>query len=188
MRLLNQIIVCGAALLLTASVWPGYAGGCWVLPACAAVAVAGVAWVVLAAKALARVPPDRGLFRPLLVAPVVTALTFVLLLYYVPRRIAFAACRPAFDAARAKPSFDAGDDGTELVWLGVYRISAIATDPRGGTYFRTGSGPDGIGPDRRSFGFAHQPNPTGTPFGRAGLQLRRLSQDWHWFTVSDDFH
>jgi hypothetical protein len=185
---LNQLIVCGAVLLMTLSLWPGYASGCWILIAFVAIAMAGGTWLVVSFKALNRGSSERSWLWSPLFAPVVTVATFLMLLFYVPRRIAFAFHRPAFDAAvTSHVPFDTDDDKrAQHLWLGVYRVNAIAVDKRGGTYFRTGTALNG--PDRLSFGFAYQPNSTGTPFGRAGLQLRSLSSDWYWFTVSDDYH
>lgn len=70
--------------------------------------------------------------------------------------------------------------------IGIYRIDAIATDRRGGTYFRTLSFPDMI--DTVSWGFALRPNTDGSPFGAAGYRTTRLAGDWHVFTASNDWH
>ena len=62
--------------------------------------------------------------------------------------------------------------------LGIYHVDRLAADPRGGVYFRTHTGADGIGPDTMSYGFAFRPNPVGTPFGRAGYGYSHLFGDW----------
>ena len=114
-------------------------------------------------------------------------LTYGLLRYYVPRRIAFALSRSAFEPfiAQAKPS---EYQGTALnKRLGVYRVDQYAADPRGGVYFRVYSGGDGISPDRMSYGFAYQPNPKGTPFGATRYRVFPLGNDWYWFRASDDW-
>ncbi len=72
-------------------------------------------------------------------------------------------------------------------WLGVYYVDRYAADPRGGVYFRTHAGPDGIGPDTMSYGFAYKPNPKGTPFGRAGYHLSHVTGNWYVFSASNDY-
>ena len=49
------------------------------------------------------------------------------------------------------------------------------------------SGPDGIGPDTMSYGFASRPNREGTPFGRAGYHLSHVLGDWYVFSASNDY-
>jgi hypothetical protein len=71
--------------------------------------------------------------------------------------------------------------------IGPYWVDRYGTDRRGGVYFRTHTGPDGIGPDQMSYGFAFQPNDQGTPFGNAGYQFRHLFGDWYVFAASDDW-
>jgi hypothetical protein len=71
--------------------------------------------------------------------------------------------------------------------LGFYSVDRYAADPRGGAYFRTHAGPDGIGPDTMSYGFAHRPNPEGSPFGRAGYHLSHVVGDWYVFSASNDY-
>jgi hypothetical protein len=70
--------------------------------------------------------------------------------------------------------------------LGVYSVDRYAADPRGGIYFRTHAGPDGIGPDTMSYGFAFWPNREGTPFGKAGYGLSHMVGDWYCFSASND--
>jgi hypothetical protein len=114
--------------------------------------------------------------------------TCVLLKFYVPRRIAFAASRASFEqmVAHATPS---DYQGTALNRrLGVYTVDEYAADPRGGVYFRVYQGRDGIGPDVMSYGFVHKPNRQGTPFGAAHYQVFRLGNDWYWFHASDDWY
>ncbi len=133
----------------------------------------------------------RGLRIPWKRLAVVFALlfgTYVLLTFYVPRRIAFAASRTAFEqmVPQATPS---EYHGTVLNRrLGVYKVDEYAADPRGGVYFRVHIGGDGIGPNRMSYGFAYKPNQNGTPFGAARYRLFRLGSDWYWFRASDDWY
>jgi len=72
-------------------------------------------------------------------------------------------------------------------WLGIYHVDEWASDQRGGVYFRTGTGPDGIGPDTMSYGFVYRPNREGSPFGASHYMVRRLGGDWYWFRASNDW-
>ncbi len=114
--------------------------------------------------------------------------TYTLLKFYVPRRIAFAASRSAFErhfAQTAQP-----ENGPALLnrRLGVYQVDQYSVDPRGGTYWRVYSGADGIGPDVMSYGFCYNPNSKGSPFGAAHYRTFRLSDGWYWFRASDDWY
>jgi len=71
--------------------------------------------------------------------------------------------------------------------LGIYHVDEWASDQRGGVYFRTGTGPDGIGPDTMSYGFVYRPNREGSPFGASHYMVRRLGGDWYWFRASNDW-
>jgi hypothetical protein len=113
--------------------------------------------------------------------------TFALLIFYVPRRVAFAVSRERFEqlVPLALPSEFAGIPLNKR--LGVYRVDEFAADLRGGVYFRVHVGMDGISPDRMSYGFAFKPNPTGTPFGAAHYETFHLQGDWYWFCASNDW-
>jgi hypothetical protein len=79
-------------------------------------------------------------------------------------------------------------DGKQLgKQVGPYHVDRYGADKRGGVYFRTATGPDGIGPDRMSYGFAFRPNGEGTPFGNAHYRRRHLFGDWYVFAASDDW-
>lgn len=141
--------------------------------------------------ALARKGMLRGVRIPRMRLAVVLVLlfgTYVLLKFYVPRRIAFAASRASFEqmVPRATPSDYRGTSLNRR--LGLYNVDEYASDPRGGVYFRVYKGRDGIGPDVMSYGFAHTPNVQGTPFGAAHYRVFRLGDDWYWFRASDDWY
>jgi hypothetical protein len=51
---------------------------------------------------------------------------------------------------------------------------------------RTYAGPDGIGPDTMSDGFAFRPNREGMPFGKAGCHLSPMIGDWYRFSAWND--
>ncbi len=120
--------------------------------------------------------------------PVVIFIGLVLLVYYVPRRIAFRANLSAFEALAANaPSSEYG--GVPInARLGVYQVDEFAADPRGGVFFRVYSGSDGLGPDIMSYGFVKHPNQSGTPFGAAHYKAFRMTGDWYWFRASNDWH
>jgi hypothetical protein len=188
LRTINAITIAGSPTLLILSIWPGYAGGCWMLLVYPLIALLGLAWLHLSAQ---RFPRPWGRARPLplrqiMIAPVVVCITYALLKFYVPRRIAFMACADKFDAYVANAPVSEYNGQPLARWLGVYRVTQYAADARGGVYFQTGTGPDGIGPDVMSYGFAHRPNRQGTPFGAAHYRVWHLHGDWYWFRGSDD--
>jgi hypothetical protein len=113
--------------------------------------------------------------------------TLGLLWFHIPQRVAFALCYPELrglvDAAPA-----GGPRGVELArQVGPYRVDRYGADRRGGVFFRTHTGPDGIGPDEMSYGFAFRPNGQGTPFGNARYRRRHLFGDWYVFAASSDW-
>jgi hypothetical protein len=113
--------------------------------------------------------------------------TLALLWFRVPQRVAFAFCssdlEPLADQAAAEGSLEphAG------FRVGPYWIDDYAGDERGGVFFRVRTGPDGIGPDIMSYGFARRPNREGTPFGNAQYQRCHLFGGWYAFAASDDW-
>ena len=113
--------------------------------------------------------------------------TIGLLRFHVPQRITFAFCysdlRELVDKA---PTVETGQEIGRQV--GPYWVDRYAAHPRGGVYFRTATGPDGIGPDTTSYGFAFRPNDIGTPFGWAHYQVVHLFSDWYVFSASDDYY
>jgi hypothetical protein len=118
---------------------------------------------------------------------VVCTCAFVLLALNVPRRLAFAASRPAFERLRLRLSASQHYPVTINARAGVYRVDEYAADPRGGVYFRTHSGMDGIGPDRMSYGFCYAPNAKGSPFGAAYYDLEHMGGGWYCFSTSNDW-
>jgi hypothetical protein len=184
----NVSCICGSSLLVCMSLWPGYANGCFALLLLPLIGLLGLTWLLAAARALPK-PFGAGSpirTRSILAAPVIMFITFELLLSYVPRKIAFLAVRNQFSsylAGAPVSNFQGKPFGRRI---GIYAVDTWAADPRGGVYFRTGTGPDGIGPDLMSYGFAFQPNPQGSPYGRSRYTIRPLGAGWYWFTVSDD--
>lgn len=111
----------------------------------------------------------------------------VLLKFYIPRRLAFMVSRSQFEQVRVQPPISAKGNIKLNRKLGLYEVDEYAIDSRGGVYFRVFSGGDGLSPDTISYGFVHQPNSEGSPFGAADYQVFYLDGDWYWFRVSDDF-
>ena len=72
-------------------------------------------------------------------------------------------------------------------WFGSYYIDVYAVDSRGGVYFRTSSGPDGLGPDTVSRGFCLNPNPEGSPFGAKYYKPEPIGDGWYKFEASNDY-
>ncbi|BAZ02720.1 hypothetical protein NIES37_67330 [Tolypothrix tenuis PCC 7101] len=112
---------------------------------------------------------------------------YVLLKFYIPRRLAFMISQSAFEQVRVQLPISATGKITLNRKLGLYEVDEYAMDSRGGLYFRVFWGGDGLSPDTISYGFVHQPNREGSPFGTANYQVFYLCGDWYWFHVSDDF-
>ncbi|WP_242053931.1 hypothetical protein [Nostoc parmelioides] len=112
---------------------------------------------------------------------------YVLLKFYIPRRLAFMISQSAFEQVRVQLPISAKEKITLNRKLGLYEVDKYAMDSRGGAYFRVFWGGDGLSPDVISYGFVHQPNREESPFGAANYQVFYLCGDWYWFRVSDDF-
>ncbi len=112
-------------------------------------------------------------------------LNLILLASGTPRRVAFLFSRNAFipfvSEAR-DPGLGAGETDHRL---GLYRVSLIAADPRGGVYFKTHGGADGFSTRTRTYGIAYRPNPFGSPFGDGNYTVSPLVGDWSSFAASD---
>lgn len=112
---------------------------------------------------------------------------YVLLKFYIPRRLAFMISQSAFEQVRVQLPISAKGNIKLNRKLGLYEVDEYAIDSHGGAYFRVFSGGDALSPDTISYGFVHQPNSEGSPFGAAKYQVFYLYGDWYWFRVSDDF-
>ncbi len=124
--------------------------------------------------------------RRITTAPAFIAVSLILLWFGIPRRVAFLLSRPAFERLVATAPANRYEGEPLGRRLGLYDVDRYAADPRGGVYFRTHAGPDGIGPDTMSYGFVFRPNPEGTPFGKAGYGLSYMVGDWYCFSASND--
>lgn len=110
-----------------------------------------------------------------------------LLKFYVPRRIAFALSRPAFENYLTEHRFKTYKSPSIDTKIGFYHVEKYAIDQRGGDYFQVHSHGDGLSPDTISYGFVYRPNLEGSPFGAAHYRIYRLGDDWYWFQASDDW-
>lgn len=186
----NAFTAVGAAVLFVMSIWPGYAGGCVFLIVLPLIASLGLAWLIVVAKSWPRPgePSKLPALRWVILTPLLVCFTYGSLRLYVPRRIVFRTVQSQFVRHITGAPTSASGGVKFDRWLGPYRVDEYAADPRGGVYFRTGTGRDGIGPDRMSYGFVYQPNRKGSPFGAARYMLRPTGGDgWHWFQASDDW-
>jgi hypothetical protein len=184
-------LACLAAL--AASVYPGALGDLLFMAIVLSFFVGPIAgitlvvvWIVLARRH--KLPSGPWPLRKIAIGVAIILATLALLVFYVPRRIVFAISRPSFEPLIQNAPVSQCHGVPLNRHLGVYNADEYAADPRGGVYFRVHTGPDGIGPDQMSYGFAHEPNPHGSPFGAASYRVYPLSRNWYWFCASDDWY
>ena len=183
-----------SAGLIVLSVWPGsiqnmtyFALFTWIFwfPL---VAIAGlVTFVIIIRKSQRTSHVSSSGIKFFLLAGIIGIISIVVVAFSVPRRIVFPLFSSSFQAHvdTAPISSYRGHDLDEQV--GVWKVDRYGRDPRGGVYFRTATGPDGLGPDQMSYGFVWKPNQSGSPFGNADYYTARLAGDWYYFKVSNDF-
>jgi len=186
-----------AVALLVLSLWPGLLASL----AHAAVLTA-VLWfpildvvllVILVVAIVTAIRNPRGVAPSLIrlaVAVIVVVAAGLIAFVGIPRRLAFLCWRGSFEQllVSAEVSGQAQHGVTAMDRrVGIWHVDRCARDPRGGVYVRTGTGPEGLGPDVVSYGFAHRPNGEGTPFGNARHRVSRLVGDWYVFEASDDW-
>ena len=177
--------VVGSGVLFGLSIFPGLLEQVPDRPAfiaCVIFAVGAGGFALL--RLMRPVRPDQPRRRTsavVVLVALVIASSFLTTL--VPRRAVFRANQAEFEALLVNPPL-AGNRAAAALNAEIfpYWIDQWGTDNRGGTYFRTLVG---IGPDGASFGFAHQPNLEGSPFGDAGYKLQHLTGDWYSFTASE---
>ncbi len=151
--------------------------------------VAALVLLVLWAHGTFTVPRMGPLFwNQIAWSVAVLTLTGLLIICNVPQRMMFAMVRPRFEELLAAPKNEAGHGAPLNERVGPFWVDRCGVDPRGGVYFRTHTGPDGLGPDEMSYGFCFQPNPKGTPFGAAHYGLRAVSPEWFSFAASNDWY
>jgi hypothetical protein len=192
-RAIFGLTVAGGVGLLAAAVWPGMLEESMfdIPPCCVSVPLFGCWFLLLIGLALRDLatrphPPNRRRWWGVRSAAVMFG-TMALLWFDVPQRSAFAFCAPDLRLFVDEAPLCEGREGVSLgQQIGPYRVDRYAADKRGGVYFRTATGPDGLGPDRMSYGFAFCPNWRGTPFGNARYSHRHLFGDWYVFAASED--
>jgi|WetSurMetagenome_2_1015567.scaffolds.fasta_scaffold607229_1 hypothetical protein len=126
-------------------------------------------------------------WRELAPSILIFVLCFILWGFNIPRRAVFAVSLSGFEeiVRSGKPPGDSQHDLHQSA--GAYTIDSYANDERGGLYFCTATGGDGLGPDMKSYGFVLHPNGTGTPYGNARYKLSHMFGDWYSFEASDDY-
>jgi len=186
-------IACSAGLLVL-SLWPGAFDTLYfivLLTAVFWVPLAGIGALVLLVLAIRMVikgaEGSRACLVRLVLACAIPLLSLALVFTHTPLRLAFTFCRPSFEPwVESAPASQYGGE-TLNRRIGIWRVDEYAADSRGGVYFRVGTGPDNLGPDTMSYGFAFKPNPEGSPFGNAKYRRLRLTGDWFSFEASDDY-
>jgi amino acid transporter len=186
----TTLLFCVAVLII--SIYPGAIDS--LLFAVTLVSIVSVPMFVVVGIMVLVVLGRRGKLRSIKIPPrIIVAITgillisYILLKFYIPRRLGFMVSQSAFEQVRVQlPVSRTGKIALNRK-LGFYEVDEYANDSRGGVYFRVFSGGSGLGPDVTSYGFAYRPNREGSPFGAADYQVFYLSGDWYWFRVSDDF-
>jgi hypothetical protein len=193
MRILFWITLIGAVILLAlSSIQPAAVSFLLTFPfACATIPLLGVWGLLLFAFFLNdlvnQFDPELRRYRWGFWTVGVVVLTALLGWFHIPARIVFSFYQDEFQALAAAENLPPNRDRQQIDRaIGPYHVDEYAADPEGGVYFRTATGPDGIGPDQFSYGFAYQPNNHQTPFGRSRYQLDHLFGDWFVFEVSND--
>jgi len=180
----------GCLAALTVSIYPGWLNDLLNVAMLLGVFIFPVILIVIAI--VVYIQYRRGNMRSVRVPWRYVTVTLALLFFtygalrlYVPLRIAFASCRSTFQHI-----VDNGvaDNHSFKRNIGPYVVDECLVDARGGEYFRVYSGADGLGPDVTSYGFCHNPNREGSPFGAARYGTFRLGNGWYWFRASDDWY
>lgn len=202
-RWLAALSVTGSVLVVALSIYPGALSQAllFIVPLgmCAAFPIGlALAGALLVALGRALSPhqgsspgpnPDAKRACPWLALALLTpTAALALLALHIPLRIAFLTARPGLArlaSAPPPPVFGERDRRKLYRWCGVYRVDEFGVDDRGGVYFRVDSSAHGS-VARMSYGFAHKPSPTGSPYGTAGYRLIPLGGDWFYFRAWDD--
>ena len=183
-RVIATLLAAAITIAVPLSVWPGLIPEIFLISA-----VFAVFWipVLLCVYALTKSQVSQYLHRPHVFRNVLVtiAVSGTLCGLALPQRLAFFACRSRFDRIIADSG--ARPRGSAEVWFGLYYVHGYETDSRGGTYFQTCQGADGIGPDTLTSGFVWQPNPVGSPYGNSQYSTQWLFGDWYSFSASDDW-
>jgi hypothetical protein len=192
-RLVLFIVLAVCVAVLITSIYPGALDSLFFAVILVSIlgmpifAVVGLwCWSILARQGKLR--SIKVPIRSIAVIAGILLVSYILLKFYIPRRLAFMASQSAFEQIRVQVPVSGSKKMTLNRKLGFYEVDEYAADSRGGVYFRVYSGGSGLGSDVSSYGFAYQPNREGSPFGAANYQVFYLHGDWYWFRVSDDWH
>ncbi|WNZ45328.1 hypothetical protein Q2T42_26420 [Leptolyngbya boryana CZ1] len=184
MRLLLLFALFTCSLTLVLSIYPGLLNGFVVFVAIALLWLILIGWVAISTLQAWR---NQSSMRPVIAIALMLAISYGLLKFYVPRRVAFAFSRPAFEQWLAAHP-EKLPEGRELnSKLGIYQVEDYFAGDGDDHYFRTYHHGDGLGPDTVSYGFAYQPNLKQSPLGAAGYKLHPLEGKWYWFIASNDW-
>lgn len=112
--------------------------------------------------------------------------TIILIYFQVPCLIVFACYSQQFRELAEKAPQDPLVKHQLDKRIGPYYIDYYGSYPAGSVYFRSQSGPDGIGPDEMSYGFAYRPKGKWCTFGKTRYQQKHLFGNWYSFSVSSD--
>lgn len=187
-NLILAAFTCSVTLLL--SVVPGVLNDFLVFIAIASLWLLLVIRLAVDAIALwfkRKEPTTRTAFRRFIVTLLIPIVSYGLLTFYLPRRIAFNLSRPAFEQWLAENPTLTNKPRSINTQLGIYKVDEYASELPSGHYFRVYSHGDGLGPDTVSYGFAYQPNPEKSPFGAAYYTIYPLGNQWYWFQASNDW-
>jgi hypothetical protein len=189
-RVVFALTVMGGLCLLTLAVWPGLIeNAVFGFPfVCGWLPLMGFWFLLLLVVGLhdivARTEPTVRRRRWGLVSAAILFGTLGFLWLHIPQRLVFAFCYADLQSLTDDASTDG--DKERIRRVGPYQVDVYLADRRGGVFFRTSTGPDGLGPDQMSYGFALRPNNLGSPFGNAHYRLHHLFGDWFGFAVSND--
>lgn len=187
--------VCAALLVLAVSIWPGafadlafdlivlFPLGCMLLLAGACGALG-----ILLQLTYDMLAPGSWRHRLWGASSIIVGLVTIGLLWFdVPLRAVFVVYRSEFQALADAPPPAHGSRRWNLQRrIGPYYVDVYGVDRTGAIYFRTHTGPDGIGPDSMEYGFAYRPVRDGVPLGRTRHRIQHLCGDWYTFEGSDD--
>ncbi|MHC4741530.1 MAG: hypothetical protein ACYS8Z_06455 [Planctomycetota bacterium] len=125
------------------------------------------------------------MFLRFVVSLAIVFFTLGLVYFEIPLRTAFCLCKSSFEEYLEEDPIESSMFSPINKRLGIWNVDRYEKDPRGGAYFRIGTGHDLV--DQLSYGFVFMPNREGTPFGNAKYVLIWITGDWYCFGVSNDY-
>ncbi|MEM6750284.1 MAG: hypothetical protein AAGA57_11240 [Planctomycetota bacterium] len=116
--------------------------------------------------------------------PIALGLTAAALFFQLPTRAGFALARDDFQPLTQNMTAKTPQVSAVNATVGIYRVRAVGVDPRGGVYFMLNHTTGSLSGCTTSYGFAHQPNQQGTPFGDQHYRFTPLGGGWYAFRAS----